>query len=74
MDIYLLTDEADIYFDQQDTFELMRYLELIETQSRIDKHLLTPLRTLLGQENWDRVAQALRLSLTKNLSRCFCIA
>lgn len=67
------TDESEVYFDQQDTFELMRYLELVDSKSSTDLELLRPLQTLLGGSNWNRVALALRLSLTKNLSRCFCI-
>lgn len=74
-DSFVDADESEVYFDQHDSFELMRCLEEIDTRSKTNASLLQPIQTLLGgQGNWDTTALTLRLSLTKNLSRCLCMA
>ena len=51
----------------------MRCLDATETKAVTEGSVLKPVNTLLGKDNWPKVSQALRLSLTKNLSRCFCL-
>lgn len=85
LDAVPLLEDATVHFDSQETFELLRCLQEIDSAAHRAEYLrpigLLALGGKKGKANPEQVLQAanqqvkiIRLALARNLSRCFTVA